>query len=409
MPGTHARQPTSRAFGPADRRTVAAEQLAFPTAGPSDRRTALPVLDSGTARGASFHEVPVKAILNTPATTGMGFWSLNPYVGCEFGCTYCYARETHKWVMEKAARRPDGSAARSSGESRTGTGRSVPPAGLASESPAAEPPSRRAALPAWLAFEKQILVKTSAAAVLKRTLFPAKLAGASLVIGTATDPYQPAERRFRLTREILEALLGWRGLSLGIITKSPLILRDLPILQRLSERHELSVNISCCSTDAALLRRIEARSPAPHARLRALKRLAAGGINAGLLVAPILPGLTDSRESLAALLAQARTAGARYVAGFPLRVGPATRARLLPHLAREFPELAERYARHFNGRDYASKEYCDALSARFRALQREYGFEEDGAMGGSRRRYRRGARTPRQAGVPEVIEQWTLL
>ena len=134
----------------------------------------MPILDA-RQRGTTFHEVPVKAILNSPATTGMGFWSLNPYVGCEFGCTYCYARETHKWVMEKAAGRPP------------------------------------AALPAWLAFEKQILVKTSAAAVLTRTLFPAKLKGASLVIGTATDPYQPAERRFRLTRGFSRRCADGRG------------------------------------------------------------------------------------------------------------------------------------------------------------------------------------------------------
>ena len=351
--------------------------------------TALPVLDQ-RARGATFHEVPVKAILNSPATTGMGFWSLNPYVGCEFGCTYCYARETHKWRVERA------------GADKADRADKVEDV-HSSASSASSAPS--ASLPPWLAFEKQILVKTSAAAVLQRTLFPAKLAGASLVIGTATDPYQPAERRFRLTRSILEALLGWRGLSLGIITKSPLILRDLAVLQRLAERHELSVNISLASVDAALLRRIEARSPAPHARLRALKGLVDGGIQAGLMVAPILPGLTDSRAALAAIMAAARKAKACYVAGFPLRVGPATRERLLPHLAEEFPELAERYARHFAGRHNASREYIDALTARLHALQREYGFPVNPSM----RRRRHAPRTPRPGGIPEATAQWTLL
>jgi len=358
---------------------------AWPPASPSA------LLDARPTRGASFHEVPVKAILNSPATTGMGFWSLNPYVGCEFGCAYCYARETHKWVMERSGGRADGRTISDGPVEKLGDRRTVGPSDR---------------LPPWLAFEKQILVKTTAAAVLKRTLFPAKLAGSSLVIGTATDPYQPAERRFRLTRSILEALRGWRGLKIGIITKSPLVLRDLPVLRQLAERHDLSVNISVCSMDAALLRRIEARSPAPHTRLRALQGLTAGGINAGLLVAPILPCLTDSRESLAALFQAARKAGARYVVGFPLRVGPVTRARLLPHLAREFPELAERYARHFHGRDYASREYIAALNTRFKALQREYGFPADASMGGSRRRYRHGTRT---SGVPEVVEQWRLL
>jgi DNA repair photolyase len=379
----------------------------LPTVRPSARPTAaLPVLDARPSRGASFHEVPVKAILNSPATTGMGFWSLNPYVGCEFGCAYCYARETHKWRIERADGRKDG---RTEGRKDGKPADDVLPASEAESglyTGTDFPSFRPSDLPSWLAFEKQILVKTTAAAVLQRTLFPAKLAGSSLVIGTATDPYQPAERRFRLTRSILEALRGWRGLKLGIITKSPLILRDLPVLQQLAERHDLSVNISLSSSDGALLRRIEARSPAPHARLRALKGLSDGGICAGLLVAPILPCLTDSRESLAALFEAARKAGARYVAGFPLRVGPVTRARLLPHLATEFPELAERYARHFDGRDYASREYTDALNARFRALQRQYGFEVDPSLNGSRRRYRRGARP---AAVPEAVEQWRLL
>ncbi len=282
----------------------------------------------------------------------MGFWSLNPYVGCEFGCTYCYARDTHRWVMERTDRRTDGQA----------------------DSDVTFPPSRLPALSPADAFEHQILVKTSAAAVLQRTLFPAKLAGATLVIGTATDPYQPAERRFRLTRSVLEALLGWRGLTLGITTKSPLILRDLALLQQLAARHTLSVNISLASVDAALLRRIEARSPAPHARLRALKGLTDGGIHAGLLIAPVLPGITDSRESLAAVLTAGKAAGARYAVGLALRLGSAARHRFLPHLAQEFPELVERYEQHYARRQSAQRTYTEALGRRLRALQREFGF-----------------------------------
>ena len=349
---------------------------------------ALPVLDERVTRGATFHEVPVKAILNSPATTGMGFWSLNPYVGCEFGCTYCYARETHKWVMERATQKqltiePDSAVNRQS---------SI---------------VNQQSLPPWEAFERRILVKTSAAAVLQRTLFPAKLEGCSLVIGTATDPYQPAERRFRLTRSILEALLGWRGLSLGIITKSPLILRDLPILQQLAERHELSVNISLAAVDGALLRRIEARSPAPHARLRALKGLADGGIHAGLLVAPIIPGISDSRDTLAAIMAAGKAAGARYVVGSALRLGPAARTRFLPHLAGEFPELVERYQRRFGQSQSPGRDYTDALSRRIRALQQAYGFPMNSGMNGRRKQMQGYA--PRGEKIPDSAEQWTLL
>lgn len=350
--------------------TSGSEQLGLLTARPPVRPATLPVLDDARHRGTTFHEVPVKAILNSPATTGMGFWSLNPYVGCEFGCTYCYARETHKWVMEKTAAGALG------------------------------------ALPPWLAFEKQILVKTSAAAVLRRTLFPARMAGTSLVIGTATDPYQPAERRFQLTRSILDALRGWRGLSLGIITKSPLILRDLDLLVELNRRHELSVNISIASVDGPLLRRIEARSPAPHTRLRALKGLVDAGIHAGLLVAPIIPGITDSKDALGAIMAAGKAAGARYVVGSALRLGPAARTRFLPHLAEEFPELAARYQQRFGHSESPGKDYIDALSRRIHALQLAYGFPTDTDMSGRRRRQ---GYAPRKPPIPDSAMQWNLL
>ena len=121
----------------------------------------------------------------------MPFWSINPYIGCEFGCTYCYARDTHRWTM--------------------GNGQGSP---------------RRRGDPGGDSFENRILVKIDAPAILRRTLDPARIDGAPIVIGTATDPYQPAERRFRITRGLLEALLPYRGLHLGIITKSPLITRD---------------------------------------------------------------------------------------------------------------------------------------------------------------------------------------
>ncbi len=387
-------------------------QLPLLTNAPPRRPAApLPILDERAARGATFHEVPVKAILNSPATTGMGFWSLNPYVGCEFGCTYCYARETHKWVMEKAenaeaVRRFGGSGVPASGEGIADTETPESSTRSLPVLPANEPPNRRTALPPWEAFEKQILVKTAAAHVLTRTLFPARLASASLVIGTATDPYQPAERRFRLTRQILEALLGWRGLSLGIITKSPLILRDRELLVQLADRHELSINISLASTDATLLRRLEARSPAPHARLRALKGLTDAGLHAGLLIAPILPGISDSREQLARLFQAGKDAGARYAVGAALRLGPAARTRFLPHLAEEFPELLHRYARRFGSRQSAGKDYTDALSRRIRSLQQEFGFPT--AVGMSGRARLQGYERRGQA-IPESAEQWTLI
>ena len=271
------------------------------------------------------------------------------------------------------------------------------------EVPSAGPPVR---LPAWEAFEKEILVKSGVAEVLGRTLKPARLAGQSLVIGTATDPYQPAERRFRLTRRILEVLRSYHGLSIEIITKSPLVTRDLDLLQALSQQNEVNVNISLATADPRLARRLELRSPVPAARLRALRRLTQGGVYAGLIVAPIIPGITDDWAGLARLMEAAKEAGARYVIGSALRLGPAARRRFLPVLEREFPALYERYRRHYAGSDMASRSYQDALTRRLNALRQAYGFAGDEA---SKRRRQRLEAAEHSGKVVDAAEQSVLL
>jgi DNA repair photolyase len=283
------------------------------------------------ARGAKFVSLPVRSVVNRPETTGMGFGSLNPYIGCEFGCAYCYARDTHRWTVERAEHEYHDD------------------------------------------FEQRILVKADADAVLLRTLDPAKLGGRPLVIGTATDPYQPAERNFRMTRRILVALRHHRGLSIGIITMSPLVTRDIDVLRQLANRHEVRVNISLASLDAKLLRRLEPRTPVPAARIRAIRQLTNGGIDTGLLIAPIIPGLTDGRDALAALMRAAKEAGARYVIGSALRLNPAARRHFLPVLDREFPALAQRYRRHYAASDNASRAYQTALADRLQELRRTIG------------------------------------
>ena len=305
----------------------------------------LPLLDE-RSRGARFFGLPVRKVLNPPSATQMGFWSLNPYVGCEFGCSYCYARRTHEWTLERAT-------------------------GVASDdSP-------------HLSFERNILVKDQAPEVLLRTLDPAKIGAEPLVIGTSTDPYQPAERHFRLTRRLLETLLQHRGLHLGLITKSPLVVRDLDLLQALSARHRLSVNISIASMNPELLRCLEARSPAPHARMRALRRLSEGGISAGVLIAPIIPGITDGWSDLAALMEAAKEAGARWAAGQALRLGPAARTGFLPMLREKFPALVARYERRYGKSQGAGRDYEHALDRRLASLQLAFGFPQ-----------KRGPRTP---------------
>ena len=317
----------------------------------------LPVLDQ-RERGARFIEWEVRSVLNTPETTRMGYWSINPYVGCEFGCSYCYARETHRYALERVDQR-------------------VPPT----------------ALPAFESFEKDILVKASIGDVLARTLDPSKLRESSLVIGTATDPYQPAERKFRLTRQILERLRSYRGLCIGIITKSPLVTRDIDVLQELSQLHEITVNISLATASNSLARRLERRSPIPSARLRALKTLVQRGIHAGLLVAPILPGISDDRPGLADLFAAARNAGAYYVHGHPLRLDPVLAPRFITLVEEKFPQVADRYHSHFKDRYHVTREYQEALTRRLNELQREYGFAETKEL---RRRRAMEGRAPRQ-------------
>ena len=321
-------------------------------------------------RGTEFVQLPIASILNSPQQTGMGFWSLNPYVGCEFGCSYCYARYVHRYVVERAPGRGAPPAAAS------------PPGGCgAAELPA--PPGSGGAS-AWEAFERRIFVKSEAPDVLARTLKPSRLEGQGILIGTATDPYQPAERRFRLTRRVLERLAQFHGLRIGLITKSPLVARDVDVLRRLADRNDVTVHCSIVTVDVPLVRKLEPRSPMPPVRLRALAQLAGAGIRAGVMIAPVLPGITDDVPRLRALLVAAKEAGAAFAEASPLRLYPAIKPHFLPIVAREFPALLPRYERAFDERGELSAAYGAALERRVERLSREVGFgktEGTGAQG----------------------------
>jgi len=313
---------------------------------------ALPVLGE-RLRGTKFVTLESRSVLNAPEQTGMDFWSINPYVGCEFGCTYCYARFAHRYVVERAHAR-DRLTDEDLREYRGTHG--------------------------WEAFEQRIFVKANLRAALIADLrryhrVASRAGGAPIVIGTATDPYQPAERTFRLTRMVLEELAKCEGLSIGIITKSPLVTRDLDLLLRIQEHNDLDVHLSLISLDTTLVRVLEARSPMPATRLRALRKLTQGGVNAGVIVAPVLPGISDDLEPLEALFAAAREAGARFLSASPLRLYPGIRDRFLPVLEEHFPDLADRYRRAYAGRGAAPWDYARALARRIGKLQAKYGFE----------------------------------
>ena len=299
---------------------------------------ALPMV--GEQKDIRYYGTIARSVLNGPETTGMGFWSINPYVGCAFGCAYCYARYTHRWVLDRAAtanpERDDLQTARDS-------------------------------LSPWLAFERRIFVKQNAADVLRNALrhgsekHMALLNGETIVIGTATDPFQPAERRFRVTRSVLEVLVEHPGLSICIITKSPLITRDVDLLRHIVRHSELTIHLSLITVDRDLARRLEPRAPTPEARLRALSRLRAAGIETGINVMPVLPGITDGRDQLDRLVRALADNGASYVSTCPLRLRSTARQRYLPFIEREFPHLATRYRATYAFDHKVSQAYADRL------------------------------------------------
>jgi DNA repair photolyase len=308
-------------------------------------RVALPTI--GEQKDIRYHAAPAKGLLNGPESTGMGYWSINPYVGCAFGCTYCYARYAHRYALDRA---------------------------LTASSPDDDLRADIEAMPPWLAFERHVLVKENARGLLGHEIRPgsprlaALQSGEVVVIGTATDPYQPAERRYRLTRGVLETFAEQRGLSIVVITKSPLITRDVDVLRRLTERSAVTIHVSLITLNRDLARVIEPRAPTPDSRVRAVARLRAGGIDVGINIMPILPGITDAPDDLERLVKTVAGAGATHVNAGSLRLRSTARARYLPFIAEHFPHLADRYARSFASDHKLSEHYRGGLQRYFREL-----------------------------------------
>jgi DNA repair photolyase len=318
----------------------------------------LPIL--GEQKDISYYGAAARTIVNGPETTGMDFWSINPYVGCAFGCAYCYARYAHRYTLERAA--------------------------------AAEPADKYLrhdleSMPAWLAFERRIFVKQNAAAALRKVLRSGTARSKALladgvVIGTATDPYQPAERRYRVTRAVLEAIAEHPGMSVSIITKSPLVTRDVDVLARIAARADVTVHVSLITIDRELARRIEPRAPTPEARLRAVARLAEAGIDVGVNVMPVLPGITDGPDAMDALVRAVARAGATHIGACALRLRGTARRRYLPFIEAEFPHLADRYRASYATGYNVGERYREGLKRHFAKLCAKYGirnaFYDDG-------------------------------
>jgi DNA repair photolyase len=254
-----------------------------------------------------YRELPCRSALNR--VKGMAFsWSLNPYTGCAHRCTFCYVR-----AFERRADRP-------SGES----------------------------------YGRVIRVKTNVAEVLRRELARPSWKRETVAVGAATDPYQPCEGRYRLTRGCLRAFAEAAS-PFSIITRGPMIVRDLDVLAEAAARAQVSVTFSIPTLDDEVWRRTEPSTAPPEQRLRALRRLVDAGIKAGVGMAPILPGISDSPEQLAAVVRAAREAGATGVWANLLFLRPGTREHFLENLARDWPEELERYERLYANRAYLGK------------------------------------------------------
>jgi DNA repair photolyase len=275
-----------------------------------------------------YREEPCRNALNK--VQGMGFgWSLNPYMGCAHRCTFCYVR-----AFERRADRPS--------DDRYG---------------------------------RSIRVKVNVADVLRAELARPSWRREHVAIGAATDPYQPVEGRYRLTRACIEALAAART-PFHVITRGPMILRDLDVLVEAARRAEVSVTFSVPTLDEEIWRSTEPGTAPPRQRLRALARLVEAGVKAGVGMAPILPGLSDRPELLAEVVREARAAGATNVWTNLLYLKPGTREHFLAALERDWPEELARYRSLYRRQAYLPKEEVEPVRAKVAALKRTYGIAD---------------------------------
>lgn len=309
--------------------------MAFPSLLPLPDKPRLIGIARLASEGESLREghhveyftLPSKSLLNRCVSNRqMPFtWTINPYRGCEFGCRYCYARYTHEFM-----------------EMRDG-----------------------------MEFEQKIYVKQHAAGLLRHELRRVKPAEA-IALGTATDPYQPAERRYEVTHAILEEFALHRGYELGIVTKSNLIVRDLDLLKEVAKTNKLSVHITITTLNVELARILEPRAPRPDLRLDAVRTLSQAGLRVGLSCSPVVPGITDSPKDLESLIRGAAEAGADYVFANPLFLKPCSAAVFLPFVEQNFPHLAENYRRRYRDRAFLPPAYAKRLSQLISCFREKY-------------------------------------
>jgi DNA repair photolyase len=197
--------------------------------------------------------------------------------------------------------------------------------------------------------------------------------GEEIAIGTATDPYQPAERRYEVTRAILEEMSRYRGLEIGIVTKSTLVLRDAELLREIGQHNQVFVNITITTLNAELARILEPRAPRPDLRMDTVRRLNLAGVAAGVICAPVLPGITDAPKDLGDLVKATADAGGKYIFANSLFLKPCSAAVFLPFLEKEFPHLVKSYRERYETKAFLSSSYRKRLSELMAKLRNKYG------------------------------------
>jgi len=291
-----------------------------------------------SAEKPEYFVLPVKSILNRCDSDRVPFeWTINPYRGCEFACKYCYARYTHEYMELDGAE-----------------------------------------------FERKIYVKKDAAPLLAwdvahKYSYESEASSGErpdhVAIGTATDPYQPAEREYGVTRACLEELAKREGMSISIITKSNQIVQDIDVLQHIAERSNLRIDITITTLRAGLTRLLEPRAPRPDLRLAAVKQLREAGLSVGVSASPLIPGITDREGDLEAVAEAAREAGAQWFFSGVLFLMPSSAKQFLPFVREKFPRLAKQYEQWFAKNGYAPEEYRRKASERVARIREKYGFQ----------------------------------
>jgi DNA repair photolyase len=279
-------------------------------------------------QGITFHEVLARSALNSVPGTALPFnWTVNPYRGCSHACRYCFARPTHQYLE----------------------------------------------LDAGLDFDQQIVVKTNVADVLRRELARPSWRHEQVALGTNTDPYQRAEGRYRLMPGIIEALAG-SGTPLSILTKGTLLRRDLELLSAASAEVSVGIGLSLALGDEALRRRLEPGVPSIRGRLDLIRAVRNADLPCGVMVAPVLPWLTDSTEQLDDLLDQLSAAGATGVTPLLLHLRPGVKEWFMQWLSHDHPNLVSRYNSLYAHGSNASPSYRKSFAQKLHPLLTKHGF-----------------------------------